>query len=284
MAGVAVLCAASWAVHASRRRPHKPPASAEGAWPSAAAPLTVLPARFQEGFGKRRVYVDAGHGAPQNPGNTSCFCVEEQAFTLIAARELATRLAATERFEARVSREEGALREYSDRVDEAERWGAHVFVSLHSDVRKKPVHGGGSGPAGGPSAPAPPDAGSPPCPTSYDAPGFSVLYSDEGAAPRVQLSLDVARAVAGRMSDAGFFAYDGADYGALYAATPSAPGVFVDRHDPGQRIYVLKRPKVPAILIETHHALDPREAARWSEPKTFDAFAAAVARALGEVL
>ena len=37
------------------------------------------------GFGVHTIYLDAGHGAAKNPGNTSSYCIEEQEF----ARQLA---------------------------------------------------------------------------------------------------------------------------------------------------------------------------------------------------
>jgi N-acetylmuramoyl-L-alanine amidase len=45
-------------------------------------------------------------------------------------------------------------------------------------------------------------------------------------------------------------------------------------------VYFLKASSVPTIIIETHHALDPVEVARWDELKTADAFALAVAQGL----
>jgi N-acetylmuramoyl-L-alanine amidase len=47
-------------------------------------------------------------------------------------------------------------------------------------------------------------------------------------------------------------------------------------------IFVLRRAAMPSILVETHNALDPREAARREDPGTVDAFAAAVLAALGD--
>ena len=82
------------------------------------------------------------------------------------------------------------------------------------------------------------------------------------------------------MREAGFWPYRGGEYAGLYEHDAEQPGVFVDRHAPAQRIFVLRRPSMPSALIETHHALDPREAERWSEPHTLDVFASAVAAAL----
>ncbi|HEX8822626.1 MAG TPA: hypothetical protein VF794_22050 [Archangium sp.] len=33
-------------------------------WPAASAPLTVAKVEFPRGFGRKRIYLDAGHGAP----------------------------------------------------------------------------------------------------------------------------------------------------------------------------------------------------------------------------
>jgi N-acetylmuramoyl-L-alanine amidase len=240
------------------------------AWPSPEARLRLPTASFPPGFGRRRVVVDAGHGAPKNKGNTSCFCVDEQDFTLEAANELAERLRATGYFEVRLSREGGAQVDYKTRVEEAARWGAEAFVSLHSDVRGKFDQWS-------------PEAGKS-CPMSLSAPGFSVLWSDEGEAAMASTRLSLARRAARRMAEAGFTPYLGGEYTGLYEADPEEPGVFVDRHEPGSRIFILRKPVMPSILIETHHALDPREASRWKEEATFDAFAAATAAALADVL
>jgi N-acetylmuramoyl-L-alanine amidase len=142
-------------------------------------------------------------------------------------------------------------------------------VSLHSDVRGK-VGRWSPGPGRD-------------CPIAVDAPGFAVLYSDEGDPAPAARRLALGRAAARHMVEAGFLPYGGAAYTGLYAPDDDAPGVFVDRHAPDQRIFVLRRATMPSILIETHNALDPREASRWSAPETLDAFADAVAAALADV-
>ena len=86
--------------------------------------------------------------------------------------------------------------------------------------------------------------------------------------------------MARRMGEAGFLPYGGDDYVGLYAPDSEQPGTFVSRHLPGQRIFVLRKPPMPSVIIETHHALDFEEAARWKEPRTLEAFAAAVAQGL----
>lgn len=238
-------------------------------WPGDRATLTLVDAAAPEGF-VARVALDPGHGASQNRGNLSCFCVDEQDAMMDLADEIAARLEATGRFEVRLTRDRGALVEYGDRLADAEAWGADAFVSLHSDVR-------------GHASQWAPEAGRS-CPISLEAPGFSVLYSDEGDAGLTGRRLALGRAVARRMEQAGFLAYGGAAYAGLYGADGEARGVFVDRHAPEQRIFVLRRTGMPAVLVETHNALDPREATRWRAKETLDVFAASLGAALVDAI
>ena len=237
-------------------------------WPGDRAALTRIPLGSARPDAPR-VVLDPGHGAPDNRGNRSCFCVDEQDVMLDVAEALRDRLEATGRFEIRLSRERGALVDYGDRVADAAAWGADAFVSLHSDVRG---HSTEWSPAPGRS-----------CLMTLEAPGFSVLYSDEGDASLTARRLTLGRAVARRMEQAGFLAYSGASYAGLYGGD-EIRGVFVDRHTPDQRIFLLRRTPMPAVLIETHNALDPREALRWAKAETLDAFADAVAAGLAEAL
>ncbi len=238
---------------------------ATGAWPDHAARLTVLPLHGPDGFQVRKIYIDAGHGAPGNTGNVSSWCVDEQDFTLAAARHLASSLRATGHFETRVSRDREPV-PYADRVREAEAWGADAFLSLHSDVR-------------GVARSWSPRAGLS-CQRSDVEPGFAVLFSDEASDAVVAGRRKLALLVASRMSASGFVPYDGAEYTRAYAPDGERPGVFVDRHPAAKRIYVLREPTMPSVLIETHNALHSAEAARFAEPATLDAFDAAVASAL----
>jgi N-acetylmuramoyl-L-alanine amidase len=225
---------------------------------------------FGADFGVRRVVVDAGHGAHENRGNTSCFCVDEQDFTLVAAQRIAARLEATGHFEVLLTRPDETSRvAYRDRLDDAAAFGADAFVSIHSDVRHKPWRWA-------------PEPGLD-CPLATGGLGFAVLFSDEGTALATSRRRALARAIAGRMKASGFPAYGGAAYEGLYGAD-EAPGVFVDRHAPGQRIFVLRHAEMPSVILETHNALDAREALRWAEPETIDAAGDAVAAALADAL
>jgi N-acetylmuramoyl-L-alanine amidase len=231
--------------------------------------LRHVEARFPEGFGVHRVALDPGHGAQGNTGNSSCFCIDEQDFTARLARDLATRLGATGHFEVRLTREADRKVEYKARVADAASWGAEVFVSLHSDVR-------------GELARWEPEPGKS-CPVSFAAPGFAVLYSDEGDSDRVARRRLLAQTITRRMSEVGFLPY-GDGYDALYDEDAATRGMYVDRHAPEKRIFVLRRAEMPSVLIETHNATDPREALRWEDAATRVAFADAVGAALAEVL
>ncbi len=245
--------------------PEPPPS-----WPAPKAPLTVARVEFPKGFGKKRIYLDAGHGAPGNSGSTSVTCEPEESFTLRVAQELARRLEATGHFQVKLSRKPGQRPTYPDRLEEAERWRADLFLSLHSDSRGEAswwLAAKGQW-----------------CLRNDAAPGYSVLYADDIPEPLLPRRLALARALARRMGEAGFFPYGGEDYVGLYAPDSEQPGTFVSRHQPGQRIFVLRKPRMPSVIIETHHALDLEEEARWREERTLEAFAAAVARGLVDAL
>jgi N-acetylmuramoyl-L-alanine amidase len=263
------------------------PASDPRRWPGSAATLAAVQAAFPPGFGKLKVIIDPGHGAPNNRGNLSSLCVDEQDAMLVLAEAVQTRLETTGHIEARLSRERGDETDYMTRAEDAAAWRADAFVSLHSDVR-------GTRDSWVPDAPscttanAGRDCGQTGhnvrrCPVALDAPGFTVLYSDEGDPKLAARRLKLGRALAHRMGEAGFTPYLGADYRPRYAADVE-PGVFVDRHDDAQRIFVLRRLTMPTVLVETHNALDSREALRWEENGTIDAFAGALAAALADAL
>lgn len=218
-------------------------------------------------LGVVNVYLDAGHGAKDNPGNTSSFCQEEQEFTQKLALDVGEYLESTGHFHVTWSRVATELVPYAERLAEAERSHADVLVSLHSDVRGK----------GTPYSPY----GGRICLENLDAPGFVVLYSDEGPPALVDARRALARSVSTRMGEAGFLRYTGT-YDGLYDKDPSDPAVLVDRHEAQKRIFILRRPRMPSIIVETHHALDPREAALWEEDETRRAFAAALAQALAD--
>lgn len=251
-----------------------PTAPAAGVFPAAEAPLDDGPAALGSaspagaGRGARRVYLDAGHGAPDNPGNTSCECETEASFSLRAAEAIALELEATGRFEVMLSRAGAEEPRYQERALEAERFGAEVLVSVHSDIRT-PARSW---------QPRPEVT----CPLGEPAPGLSILFSDEGDARLVAARRRVAVGVARAAERRGFPFYP--SYERDYEPVPEARGVFLDRHPVGKRIFLLRATSMPAILVETHHALDPFEVARWNEPRTVRAFSRALAEALDGTL
>jgi len=238
------------------------------AWPADGAGLRLL--ELPPGPGRRvRVVVDAGHGAPGNEGNTGCYGQKEEAHTLAVARHLAFVLSALGRFEVALSRD-GPGAKYPARLAAAKAFRADVIISLHSDARGLvqpwwPLH----------------DA------RMYwrnpDAPGFAVLWNDEGTDATVAGRARLGRAVGSRLREAGFLAYDGYDYGGLSRQDDVEPSGWVDIRPLKQRVYFLRGSTIPTVIVETHHALDPEEVARWDEGTTVDAFALAIAAAVLDV-
>lgn len=244
------------------------------AWPADTTSLKVLALPPTPDAGtkapKLRVYVDAGHGSKNNHGAASSSCENEEDFNLRTAEALVKALAATGRFELKLSRTGDAKPSYKTRVAEAEKWKADLILGIHFDVR-------------GMAYPHEPEPGKV-CwrapllgEEGQDSSGFSVLWSDEDAKTRPERagSAKWGRALAIALAHSGMTPYNGWDYTGLYLTDP-VPGGFIDR----RRVWMLRTPTVPSVIIETHHALDLREWARWGEPKTHEAFAAAVAAAL----
>ena len=234
-------------------------------WPFPGAPLSPPAVVFPKRGRKLRLYLDAGHGAANNTGNTSCTCENESDFTYRVAGDSARRLEATGHVLVRLSRKGPKPVAYPDWVAAAEQWGADAFVSIHSDARGQAL-----------LLPLPDGRL---CPRQDAAPGFSVLWSDEGKVKIISRRHALARGLARRLAAAGFTAYDGFDYTNLYDGD-AQPGVFVDRRPSAKRVFVLRKPTMPSVIIETHNAFDFEEVARWREDRTLEVFAAVVASAL----
>ncbi len=230
-------------------------------WPLPGAPLQVLPplpARERP----VRLVIDAGHGAPGNSGNTSVRCESEAEFTRRAQDHVVARLSAAPELEVRAGRPSEALLDYGSRISAFNAWPADAVISLHSDARAA------DGPVVDPATG---------CWSTMGSTGFTVLFSDEGPASLALARRQLAEAVATQMLSAGFQAYTLGYSDELYGAISA--GVFVDRHAIGKRIRMLRGTKVPTVIVETHQAFDVEESARWTEPATLDAFAAAIRRA-----
>lgn len=245
---------------AAPETPAAPAAPPDPAWPATGAPLRVLDVVPSAPV---RVLLDAGHGAPSNAGNTGVRCQHEQDVTKRIADGVLARWAAIPAITAEPTRPTDAPVPYDQRLARANAW-ADVMISIHTDARE------------GRESRVDPTTG---CWSTSGAAGFTVLWSDEG--PLAEARHAWAVAIAERLRQAGFPPYYG--YAGLYDLDPEHPGVYVDRHAPGQRIMLLRRTTTPTVIVETHQASDPEEVARWDEDRTLDAFAAALAAAIADV-
>ncbi len=240
-------------------------------WPAAGSEVHAVVPQLRPRAKPLRVVVDAGHGAPGNEGNHGCFCQLEMDHTLTIAQHLGFVLSALGGFEVMFTRVGAEQPTYQARIAAAEAWRPDVVISLHSDARGEttgwmPFHDERV------------------CFRNPNEPGFAVLWSDVAEAPAVVARrAALGRAVGARLRDAGFRAYTGENYGGLYKQDVVEPSGWIDVRPPKTSVYFLRASTVPTVIIETHHALDPVEVARWDELKTADAFALSVAHALLEV-
>jgi N-acetylmuramoyl-L-alanine amidase len=246
-----------------------PAAVAEPTWPAAGTPLRDVAFDTPKPRRPWRIYLDAGHGAPHNTGNSSVICEDEQDYTLAVATAVARQLEATHRFRVKLSRTGVERPTYEDRLAAATAFGPAAIVSIHSDARGE-AHVWEPRPGVS-------------CLRNDADPGMGVLMSDEGPKHLVVARTRFARDVARELSAAGFVLYPGFDWMTLYARD-SDPGVFIDRRPKRQRVYFLRKPRIPSLIVETHHALDLEENARWHEPRTIEVFGQALAVALDRAL
>lgn len=228
------------------------------AWPAADVALAPTPVVVPAALHGRIVAIDAGHGAPGNRGARSARCVDEEAWTLPLAERISAQLEAAGLRVVRL-RSPGERPSYGQRLRRLADGGAELMVSVHGDIRGR----------GRPWRTA---EG---CDSQILRGGWgtSVLWSDEHPARTAQRRR-LAHHLAHRLDAAGFTSYDGADYVGLYAQT--APGAFVDRHAPRQRIAFLRRPAVPSVIVEVGHLLDPDVEDRLGAPRVQAALAQAV--------
>jgi N-acetylmuramoyl-L-alanine amidase len=172
-------------------------------------------------------------------------------------------------FEVKLSRKDAAGKKYQARIAEAEAWGADAIVSVHSDVRGEAWAWGST------------DTET--CWRNDQAPGYAVLWSEDGEAETVARREKLGRAMARQLNAAGFRAYSGEDYGSLYKPDAEQLG-WVDLRPRKKSVYFLRASRIPTVIVETHHALDPAEVTRWEKLETVDAFALAVGNAVVEAM
>ncbi len=233
-------------------------------WPERTATLAPLDLTAPPTFGVRKVAIDPGHGTGENTGAATVACGYEADAMLELGLDLADRLRETGHFEVLLTRETAVGPSYKARAAAADAWGAEALISLHLDARGAAW-----------SWETPQGA----CRRNDDVPGYAVLVADKGEAPLLNQRVGLARALSAAMSATGFGVYHGLDYGGLYDRDPM-PGVYLDR----RVLFMLRRPTMPSVILETHHGLDYEEHTRWAEPRTREAFAAAVAAGLIQAL
>lgn len=234
-------------------------------WPDSSASLVMLPLPVARGARRPTIYLSAGHAnAPGKDGNTGVLGQIEAEVNLQTLNGLADHLEATGRFEVVRARQGDERPSYTRRVEHAAAAGADVFIELHTDSR-------------GDTYPYRTlDDGTWLYRADGDV-GFSVLYRGSGAlrADREQL----ARVLSEKLAAAGFPPYPGCHYEGLYDHGP-VPGSFIDRRG----LFLLRKPTMASVIIETHNAKDVGASERWTEARTHEAFHRAVAGALTELL
>lgn len=217
--------------------------------------LAMIAVLVATSTGPMRVFIDPGHGVGTNSGTRTVDCEDEQAVNLRHSRHLARHLK-RRGYVVKLARRSHAGPSYKRRARAAKAFAADVLISVHADSRGA-MYGDDT------------------CPEGRGHAGFAVLWSDEGEPSATEPRARLARALARRMAAAGLTAYDGADYGVQYEAD-RVPGSFRDRRG----LFMLRRPAMPSLIIETHHALIRDETAAWKTPARLNAFAKAVEVAL----
>lgn len=210
---------------------------------------------------KTTVAIDPGHGTRRNTGAQTVLCESEASVMLAISKRVANHLDREKDIDVHLLRTSDEGPKYRTRIRRAAEADADVLLSFHGDYRGEP------------------ETWKPnkkqTCERHPAETGFAVLYSDFGPKDAVRSRRRLARAIAREMRAAGFEAYSGADYGSQYEKD-GARGVFKDRRG----LFMLRRPKMPSVIIETHHLLNLEEHRRWSDVKTQDEFASALERAL----
>lgn len=227
--------------------------AAFGGWPEDPT-LRPLSMEVPACFGRPTVMISAGHGAPDNHGNTGVWGQREEDVTLALADDLAERL--SPHVDVVLARSGDERPTYDARIAKLHASGADWLVELHTDWRVGTT----------------PWAESPfgPVYRTEGAAGFSVLYRHQG--PLAEGRQTLARSLARQLLAIGLPAYDGRDYMAVYDRDTEVDGVFLDLRG----LRMLWKPRVPSAIIEVHHASDPVETLHWRTEPVRAAFATAV--------
>lgn len=227
-------------------------------WPSADAIIEPVDLHAPRNLPRTVVFLMAGHANGKHRlGNIGVHGQVEAEVNLWTAKQVAARLEDLGWFEVILGRDEGEYPSYGARIARAEALGADVFIELHTDARGELI----------------PWATSPHgwVYRNEGYHGFSVLFNEGGAVGPERRQL--ARAIGEQLAASGLPPFFG--YANMYD-DDDVRGVFIDRRG----LMMLRRPKVPSVIIETHNAKDFEESLRWREPHVLDAFAWALAEAI----
>lgn len=205
------------------------------------------------------VFLIAGHGNGGRDGNTGVFGQKESEVTLDIALRLELALEATADFEVSLGRAANERPSYDTRLERLVASGALLMIELHTDSRPEFTYAW-TNPSGETVL------------RNDHAPGFSVLYNEASALGPERRRLAIALAT--ELAGVGLQPYVGG-YGDRYTSTDVA-GVYIDRRG----LKMLREPRVPSVIIETHHALDPEEAKQWQAQPMHDLLASGVSRGL----
>lgn len=201
-----------------------------------------------------KVFVVAGHGNGPREGNIGVLGQKEAAVALDISLRLEAALTESG-MAVTLGRKKEERPSYDLRLERLAASQAPIMLEIHTDSR--PEHTYSWTNAEGVEVLR-----------NDKQPGFSVLFnegSDLGPERR-----RLARAMATSLTEAGLKPYT-QGYGEFYDAD-TVPGVYIDRRG----LKMLRAPEVPSVIIETHHALDPVEAAAWTKQATHDRFAEGV--------
>ena len=238
-----------------------------GDWkPRVEAPLPPLP-RLPPGLARPMIVIDPGHGG-LDPGAIGRFGTEEKTLVLDFATTLALRLAASGRYDVRLTRLEDRFVRLRERVALAA--GADLFISLHADAVA-------SGNAAGASVYTLSDKGS-------DELARELAARENRTDLVAGLDFDGGEAVAGDLLD--MQRRSSANRSVTFAKLLTA--AFAERRIPLLRrprrsgaFRVLKSPRAPSVLIEVGFLSSPADEQRLRQVETRERLADAIEAALG---
>jgi len=228
-------------------------------WPQVGCELPSTEVASHVSSSDVHAFVVGGHGNGSRNGNTGVYQQVEADVALSISTDLAGALASVPGIRTTLGRTVGERPSYETRLERLVDSGADCLLDIHTDSRPEYMYEWVD------------DTGTTVWRNDRQA-GFAVLFNESG--PLGSQRRELARALALELAEAGLPPYT-LGYGPTYDAD-RVPGVYIDRRG----LMMLRAPGVPSVIIESHHALDVWEAARWREERTRQVFAVGVANGL----